>query len=237
MNIVWSYAEPLSVLAFLAYLAASIYQFRRYRKTMVLKSASRQTRMQWVNSLLWCLTIIGIAWVLTVVAPHVLDIPFDVHYYPIELGLALFTYWLVLSGYHQVKLISAKTLNIVNDPQAGIDHEGLFERLRFAMENEKLYLDPELNLVKVAAHTSIPAKTISAILNRYQEISFNDFINSYRVKEVSERMTDPAYKHFTISGIALESGFNSQATFQRVFKNTTGMSPREYISNHLKKTA
>jgi AraC-like DNA-binding protein len=31
----------------------------------------------------------------------------------------------------------------------------------------------------------------------------------------------------------LEYGFNSQATFQRAFKNSTGMSPREYVNSHL----
>jgi AraC-like DNA-binding protein len=236
MNIVWFYAEPLSVAAFLAYLAASIYQFRKYKKTLPLRVMSKQTTRQWVNALLWCLQILGVAWVLTILAPYVLNIPFDVHYYPIEIGLALFTYWIVLNGYHKVKLISHNVPPPSNT--ATDDHyKKLFETLRAAMETEKIYLDPELSLSKFASHTSIPAKTISAVLNQHQKTSFNDFVNAYRVKEVSDRMMNPANQHLTISGIALESGFNSQATFQRVFKNTMGMSPREYLSRNLKKTA
>jgi AraC-like DNA-binding protein len=237
MNIVWFYAEPLSVIIFLAYLAASIHQFRKYKKTLPLKVTSKQTIWRWVNSLLLCLRALGIAWVLTVVAPYVLDIPFDVHYYPIEIGLALFTYWIVLNGYHKVKLISNNSPNSSNNTVVHDHYEKLFERLRTAMEMEKIYLDPDLSLAKMSSHTGIPAKTISAILNQHQKTSFNDFVNGYRIKEVSERMMDPANQHFTISGIALESGFNTQATFQRVFKNSMGMSPREYMSRHLKKTA
>ena len=39
---------------------------------------------------------------------------------------------------------------------------------------------------------------------------------------------DPRFNHLTITGIAFESGFNSQATFQRTFRQMTGQSPREY---------
>jgi AraC-like DNA-binding protein len=236
MDIVWFYAEPLSVVTFLAYVVASTYEFRKYKRTLPFKVMSKQSTRQWVNALLWCLKILGVVWVLTVLAPYVLNVPFDVHYYPIEIGLALFTYWIVLNGYHKVKLISANVPSPSNTP-TDEHYKKLFERLRTAMETEKIYLDPELNLSKLASHTSIPAKTISAILNQYQRTSFNDFINAYRVKEVGERMMDPANQHLTISGIALESGFNSQATFQRVFKNNMGMSPREYMTRHLKKTA
>jgi AraC-like DNA-binding protein len=104
------------------------------------------------------------------------------------------------------------------------------------MEHDKLYLDPELNLKKVADHTGISPKIISTILNQHFRQSFNDFINAYRVREVKERLLDPENRHMTISGVALESGFNSQATFQRVFKNVTGTSPREYLALQMKKT-
>jgi AraC-like DNA-binding protein len=42
-------------------------------------------------------------------------------------------------------------------------------------------------------------------------------------------MLNPDNQHLTIAGIAYEAGFNSQATFQRVFKNSVGISPSEYL--------
>jgi AraC-like DNA-binding protein len=47
-------------------------------------------------------------------------------------------------------------------------------------------------------------------------------------------MLQPANKHITIAGLALESGFNSVATFQRVFKLTEHMTPKEFISRNSK---
>jgi putative ABC transport system permease protein len=41
-------------------------------------------------------------------------------------------------------------------------------------------------------------------------------------------MQDPAYDHITLLGIAYDSGFNSQSTFHRAFKELTGKTPAEY---------
>ena len=58
--------------------------------------------------------------------------------------------------------------------------------------------------------------------------SFADFINEYRVHAVARKMQDPAYDHITLLGIAYASGFNSQTSFTRIFKQMTGKSPAEF---------
>jgi putative ABC transport system permease protein len=75
---------------------------------------------------------------------------------------------------------------------------------------------------------------LSRMINVVLKKSFNDFINEYRVAEVIRKMQNPANDHITLLGIALESGFNSQSTFTRIFKQMTGKSPVEY-KNDLKK--
>jgi AraC-like DNA-binding protein len=240
MAIVWTYAEPLSVAVFLCYLVASIKEFRNFSKDRQIKSIGKEGQQivfKWIKSLLFCLVIMGIGWVLTVIAPYVLTIPFDSHYYPIELGMVVFIYWLVLNGYHKMKLIYLKPVSSISDTVSAIDHDKLYKQLQTAMEEERLYLDPELNLSKLASHTGISSKIISAILNQHHQTSFNDFINGYRVREVSKLMVSPGSQQYTISGIAFEAGFNSQATFQRAFKKQTGMSPREFMNNRLKESA
>jgi AraC-like DNA-binding protein len=240
MNIVWFYAEPLSVVVFLAYLGFTWYEFREFRSKGQIRSISREGQLlvySWIHSLLMCLSFFAIAWPVTVLIPYLFDVPFDMHYYPIELGLVLFIYWIVLNGYHRMKLIYVKAAAASSNSEPDAAVEKHFEVLKHSMEHDKLYLDPQLNLTKVSLHTGLPAKTISAILNQSRQTSFNDFVNTYRVKEVSQRMIDPAFNHYTISGMAFDSGFNSQATFQRAFKNVMGMSPREYLNLRLKKTA
>ncbi|WP_432326806.1 helix-turn-helix domain-containing protein [Mucilaginibacter sp. P25] len=76
---------------------------------------------------------------------------------------------------------------------------------------------------------------LSRIINVGMGKNFNDFINEFRVRETARKMRDPAHAHLTLLGIAYESGFNSQRTFNRVFKEMTGKTPAEY-KNSLKKS-
>ena len=56
--------------------------------------------------------------------------------------------------------------------------------------------------------------------------NFNDFINEYRIREVTRKMQDPAYDSVTLLGIAFDSGFNSKTTFNRTFREMTGKKVR-----------
>lgn len=103
-----------------------------------------------------------------------------------------------------------------------------------AMEQDQLYLNPELNLALVAQHTGLPTKTISAVLNQHLQKSFNEFVNEYRVAAFKQKIAESRQEQYTIMSLALESGFNSLPTFQRAFRNNTGMSPREYMNNQNK---
>jgi AraC-like DNA-binding protein len=60
--------------------------------------------------------------------------------------------------------------------------------------------------------------------------TFLEFLNSTRVNEACRKLA--AKKFDTISTIAYECGFNSINNFNRVFKNVTGQSPRQYISSY-----
>ncbi|MEM7550540.1 MAG: helix-turn-helix domain-containing protein [Bacteroidota bacterium] len=100
------------------------------------------------------------------------------------------------------------------------------------MEKEQPYLNPNLTLPELANQLSLSVHDLSEIVNQLYHKNFNDFINSYRVKEVKERMVDPANGHLSLLGIAIECGFNSKSTFNRVFKRSVGQSPTEYLTSH-----
>ena len=44
------------------------------------------------------------------------------------------------------------------------------------------------------------------------------------------KLVDANLQHLTIVSIAYESGFNSKATFNRFFKQTVGMTPKEFVN-------
>ncbi|QEM09352.1 helix-turn-helix domain-containing protein [Mucilaginibacter rubeus] len=107
-------------------------------------------------------------------------------------------------------------------------------RLKEAVAAGRLYEDAELTLTSLAIKLGLHPHELSRIINNGLQKNFNDLINGFRVREVARKMRDPAYDRFTLLGIAYESGFNSQRTFSRVFKEMTGKSPVEY-KNNLKK--
>lgn len=106
--------------------------------------------------------------------------------------------------------------------------------LKKAVKENRYHEDPELSLSSLAEKLGLHTHELSRILNTVLKKSFNDLINEYRVQAVVRKMQDPAYDHITLLGIAYGSGFNSQSTFNRIFKQITGKSPLEY-KNELEK--
>ncbi|MDB4922076.1 ABC transporter permease [Mucilaginibacter sp.] len=102
--------------------------------------------------------------------------------------------------------------------------------LKKAMEAGLFYQDAELSLRSLAETLDLQPNELSRIINTGLGKSFNDFINEYRIREVTRKMQDPAYDRITLLGMALDAGFNSKSTFNRTFRQMTGKSPVEYKS-------
>ncbi|TGE15197.1 helix-turn-helix domain-containing protein [Hymenobacter elongatus] len=105
------------------------------------------------------------------------------------------------------------------------------ERIRRALEDDELFRNPTLSLAELSAHTGLPPRLISFTVNNGFGKSFNDLVNGYRVAEVQRRLTatDDAAR-LTLLGIALECGFNSKTTFNRIFKQFAGVAPSEFVA-------
>jgi AraC-like DNA-binding protein len=210
------------------WLSISIYLWvaNKYLKTL-------STPIPWIKQFLRIFTIFQVIW-LCYLIPYViprysgklLDF-FD--WYPVYIPMSILIYWLGIKGY----LVSqAQNENHRNRKSYILDKqlsESLVNRLKKVMEEEKLWMDPSLNLSILSTHTGIPAKTISAVLNQHLNKSFNEFINSYRIAAIKSRLLSPTNKNLTIAGLAYECGFNSQPTFQRAFKSIQGESPSEFL--------
>lgn len=101
------------------------------------------------------------------------------------------------------------------------------------MENEKPHLDTSLTLGKLANGINTTPHQLSQIINSEMNKNFFNFINSYRVVEVKQRLDNPKLAHMKLIHIALDSGFNSQASFSKAFKEETGMTPSAYRKSFL----
>lgn len=104
----------------------------------------------------------------------------------------------------------------------------LVDKLKSYMEAEKPYLDSQLSLESLAHQTGMTRHDLSQVINDQLATNFFGFVNEYRVKDFKERLQDPKFEHYTLLGIALETGFNSKSSFNSIFKKAVGMTPSAY---------
>lgn len=102
-------------------------------------------------------------------------------------------------------------------------------RITTYMEKERPYVNKNLKSSEFAAYVGIPLNSLSFVLNQYMHMSFNDFVNTYRVSEFKRKATDEPFSQLTLSAMAEECGFGSHASFFRAFKKITGITPNEYL--------
>lgn len=96
--------------------------------------------------------------------------------------------------------------------------------LHYVMEH---YKEP-VTLEDVANDLGIGRYTVSRIFNQQIKCGFNEYINHLRIGYAQHLLENP---EISVTFAALESGFSSQRTFNRIFKELHGISPREYRSN------
>jgi AraC-like DNA-binding protein len=106
--------------------------------------------------------------------------------------------------------------------------QGIHEKMLLAMQSEKLFMNPELSLQDLSDKLNIPTHHITQTLNEFVRQNFYDFVNSYRVNEFKERVDKGDAENFSLLGIAFDCGFNSKSSFNRIFKNTSGLTPSDY---------
>jgi AraC-like DNA-binding protein len=105
------------------------------------------------------------------------------------------------------------------------------EKLRQYMLTRKPYLNEKLTLQDLAVLLKVKPYYITFVLNHVMNKKFYDFVNYYRVEEIKKRIGEGEILKYTLLSIALDCGFNSKASFNRIFKTFTGYSPTEYIES------
>lgn len=120
-----------------------------------------------------------------------------------------------------------KTIEGLEDPII----EEINTKLLHYFEEEKPYLNPELSLQDLADDLDVKRHQLSNTINQKHQKNFYEFVNQYRVEDVKIRMTDPQNKHLKLISLAYDAGFNSKASFNRIFKQFTNMTPSQFIMN------
>lgn len=119
--------------------------------------------------------------------------------------------------------------------KSGLHNEALkvmLRRLKQLMSEDKLYLDPDLSLPKLAEHLGTSVNHLSQAINSGLEMTFFDYINHYRITEAMEILRKGSERFPPILDVALSVGFNSTSTFYTAFKKINGHSPAKFRRAH-----
>lgn len=168
-------------------------------------------------------------------------------YYSLWLGMAALIYWLGHIGVYKYGIISDRkkirqylekkrsynSNNNTSNPTTSKHNNEYISALENLLVHEKLYLDSNLSLEKIAENLQLSPSYLSRIINSELNTSFPDYLNSLRVKEAKSYLINPEFSKYTIVSIGLEAGFNSRSSFYNVFKKVTGKTPMAYQKENI----
>jgi AraC-like DNA-binding protein len=102
-----------------------------------------------------------------------------------------------------------------------MDFDDVFKKL----EEEKFYLDTEVNIDWISSKLGTNRHYVSDYLNRVKHVSFYEYVNSLRLIYAERLLKEGKEK---LADIAFICGFNSDHTFRRLFKEKYGCTPLQY---------
>ena len=109
------------------------------------------------------------------------------------------------------------------------DKQQLLARILEVMDNNDEIFSSDFSLERLAMLSGSKYKYVSQVINEHYQQNFNNFLNSYRIKEACKRMGDiEHYGNYTIEAISESVGFKSRSTFVTSFKRITGLTPSQY---------
>lgn len=148
--------------------------------------------------------------------------------------VAIIVVSIILKSWRQPEVISGFYQDTEKYKTSGLkaaDVDLIKEKMRTLIEEEQVFLQPELSLQQLANRLELPAHQLSQLINQEYQLNFSHFINEWRISYAVAQIKNGAHKTTTLEGIAYESGFNSRSTFSRAFKKKIGCSPKQFCDS------
>lgn len=151
--------------------------------------------------------------------------------FPVQVALMATVAWLSIEAVWRLnqafpKLAAAEKLPAA-DTSSGVQrdwqHEG--RQIEAAVLANQWFLEPRFSLKELAKRMASNEAYVSRAINQGLKQTFNGLINRLRVQHAQDLIRT---RQQPLLNIALESGFNSKATFNRVFRDLCGMTPSQY---------
>lgn len=107
--------------------------------------------------------------------------------------------------------------------------QAIWGRVQAYMSDRQPYLDPDLTLARLSRKLSVPAKTLSIVINRETGGNVSRYVNDARIAAAQAALVAGE----SVTSAMLSSGFNTKSNFNREFLRITGGSPSKWTSNNL----
>ena len=234
------------IISMVYYLIASLKFYKNYKKLVFDKvSFADSILFEWIpNFLIAFLSIVVLRVLLFLLNPEWGNFGNQFWHY---IAFSIVVLYVSVNGYaNAVKMsflndVNSESINVYQesdeDYKTKQDNTNLEEiefwkdKILHLVENEKVFKNPTLTLSDLSKLLNTNTKNISKSINSGFDMNFNDFINHYRIEAVKEKLHKEEHKTSTLLGIAFDCGFNSKATFNRAFKKSTDLSPKDYLKN------
>ncbi|MBL8020118.1 MAG: AraC family transcriptional regulator [Leptospirales bacterium] len=108
----------------------------------------------------------------------------------------------------------------------GINLDAVLARLDDLMREERVFLDEDLTLARLAEDLAIRPQQLSEILNTRMKANFRDFVNGFRLEEAASLLKQEPNR--SVLSIAYAAGFNSKSSFHKLFARRYGCSPADF---------
>ena len=246
VNFEWPYLNPLvsllSSAQMLLYLAFSFQLFYNYKKEIQqFFSNTAQKELNWIRNFLFIYTFIFLYGLVQIFVDEYITAMSWTQKWWIQFFSATallyfgvkgyFTNFDFLKDFEKSKSIGQSKGSVLQPARINEIVVARKEPISKLFHEEKIFLDPELNLTQLSEKVALNRNEVSEIINTGFGMNFNDFVNTFRIEEFKKRLQGGDHQQFSLVGLAFECGFNSKATFNRVFKKAMKLTPSEYVQS------
>lgn len=230
-----------------AYSLWSLVLLKRYRRRILdTFSTTDRINLNWLRFLVTAMSLVWFAVLVFLVGPTLFGNSDSVGLGHLVMApISLFVYATGYFGFRQTTIFSDMAVLPTepepiqpSEPEVVTKYKksGLKEneatltlsRLLKYMADKHPYLEADLTLPQVAMALSVSVNHLSQVINDLLEQNFFDFVNSFRVAAVKEKLQDSHNDAFSLLAIGLDCGFGSKSSFNRIFKSVTGETPSQY---------
>lgn len=223
----------------LAYALLTILMLLKYKRTLdEERSDSDDFSLNW---LVWVIAVTSVFNIIDLVRLNVQPfIPYGLNVFGqgINSAVWLIATTIIIIKFQMLKQIPQSLDNasdtdvqsnaIANSTSTNEAYHSIFQELDKLITSNQWFLQSRLTLSDISNLTGLQTRDISRSINVITGKSFNEYINNYRVEYVCALLKSKAQK--SLSDIAAEAGFSSKASFNKVFKQISGVTPTEYKS-------